>query len=126
MTKTLQDAAFYVDGPGATVVWSKPDNDLYVVRCGEMRIQLKDDVIRNTDQLEKAGIKTDKQPAYFEERMTTEKAVSACKRAIRREINERMKPIKCKRLSYQVTRNWVSWDTGVDVRSIDVMENTDG
>tara|TARA_R110000824_G_scaffold254824_1_gene443829 strand:+ start:1052 stop:1315 length:264 start_codon:yes stop_codon:yes gene_type:complete len=65
-------------------------------------------------------------PAYFEERMTTEKAVSACKRAIRREINERMKPIKCKRLSYQVTRNWVSWDTGVDVRSIDVMENTDG
>jgi len=61
MNKTLQDAAFYVDGPGATVVWSKPDNDLYVVSCGEMRIHLGDDVIRNTDQLEKAGITTDKQ-----------------------------------------------------------------
>lgn len=60
MTNQKQDACFYVDDSGSQVVWESEDSDFYVIRAGEMRILFDDNIIRYTDQLEKAGITTDK------------------------------------------------------------------
>jgi ribosome-binding factor A len=48
-------------------------------------------------------------------------ALRACKRAIRREITERMNPTQCKRLSYQVKDNIVTPAIGT-LRSITISE----
>ena len=65
-----QDAAFYTN---YDVVWEDKENPFYVLRCGEMRINAIDEtgtawIIRNTDQLEEFGIRTDEQLAEWSRR----------------------------------------------------------
>lgn len=63
--KDRQDPAFYVDGPGQTVVWDGDESGrFYVARCGEMRILYSpnldsQEVIRYTDDLEAIGVTND-------------------------------------------------------------------
>jgi hypothetical protein len=53
-----QEAEFYVDNEGTQSLWE--GERYYVIRNGEMRIHLGDEVIRYTDQLVNAGIGSDK------------------------------------------------------------------
>ena len=55
---TKQSAEFYVNSEGTESLWE--GKRYYVVRNGEMRILMGEDVIRYTDQLERAGIGSDK------------------------------------------------------------------
>lgn len=55
---TKQSAEFYVNSEGIESLWE--GKRYYVVRNGEMRILMGEDVIRYTDQLERAGVGSDK------------------------------------------------------------------
>lgn len=55
---TRQEAEFYVSGEGTESLWE--GERYYVIRNGEMRIHMGDEVIRYTDQLLAAGIGSDK------------------------------------------------------------------
>lgn len=55
---TKQEAEFYVDCEGTQSLWE--GERYYVIRNGEMRIHMGDEVIRYTDQLISAGIGSDK------------------------------------------------------------------
>lgn len=55
---TKQEAEFYVDNEGTQTLWEGAR--YYVIRNGEMRIHMGDEVIRYTDQLIAAGIGSDK------------------------------------------------------------------
>ena len=55
---TRQEAEFYVNGEGTESLWE--GERYYVIRNGEMRIHMGDEVIRYTDQLISAGIGSDK------------------------------------------------------------------
>lgn len=59
MSKARQDAAFYVNESQWEVVWEKEGHTRFVVRNGDMRLTLNGEVIRYTDQLESAGVRTD-------------------------------------------------------------------
>lgn len=55
---TKQEAEFYVNCEGTESLWE--GERYYVIRNGEMRIHMGDEVIRYTDQLIAAGIGSDK------------------------------------------------------------------
>lgn len=61
MTKPRQDAAFYVNETNWEMVWESADKSRYVVRNGEMRLPYKGEVIRYTSDLERIGVRTDKE-----------------------------------------------------------------
>lgn len=55
---TKQEAEFYVNSADTESLWE--GERYYVIRNGEMRIHFGDEVIRYTDQLERAGIGSDR------------------------------------------------------------------
>lgn len=55
---TKQSAEFYVNNVGTESLWE--GERYYIIRNGEMRIHLGDEVIRYTDQLISAGVGSDK------------------------------------------------------------------
>jgi hypothetical protein len=65
-----EDSAFYTYSQDSEIVWQDSENDFYVIRNGEMRINAIDErgqhwIIRYTDQLENFGITNDEQLAKW-------------------------------------------------------------
>lgn len=61
MSTARQDPCFYVNESNWERVWHEDGNTRYVVRNGEMRLPYKGEVIRYTDDLERIGVRTDKE-----------------------------------------------------------------